>query len=93
MTKSDRQRLLEALSRHEARYYETREATDAGPFDGLLAAVDWIRAEYRLVERFLDSEDENGWLDTVYSYISKAENSVARNAMTLADEIRKEVEK
>lgn len=92
MIKSDRQRLLQALGRHELRYLETHEATDVGPFHSLAAAVDWLRAEYRLIERFLDTNDpENGWIDAAYDYLWKSEKYIAGCARELAEEIRKEV--
>ena len=92
MIKSDRERLLQALARHEVHYQESLQATDAGLFDSFNAAVDWLRAAYRLVERFLDTDDpQNGWTDGAFDHVWKAEKYIVGCASALAEEIRAEV--
>lgn len=93
MTRSDRQRLREALKRYEAKFNETDQAGKGSAEDMLMAAVDWLRAEVKLAARFLedgDSEtlgDVENWL---WEHVVSAAVLVASEARQLGNEIREE---
>jgi len=82
VTKSDKQRVLEALARYEARF---DQAMNQGkPADVFAAAVDWLRAECKLINRYLDDEDD-GWGD---NYLCEAAMIIGGFAVKVAEEIR-----
>jgi hypothetical protein len=82
VTRSDKKRILRALARHEARF---REAQDAEPIGaGLAAAVDWLRAECKLIDACLD-DDATGWSG---EYMVEAATLVGQVAARAAGEIR-----
>lgn len=93
MTKSDRQRIREALKRYEDRCKEADGAKDNGE-TMLAAAVDWMRAQAKLTARYFENDDNNGSVGDVDGWISthlyNAAIVVMAEAREFADEIRKE---
>ena len=87
MTKSDRNRIEDALTRWEDRYRATRGSGTCA--EGFAAAVDWFRAEVKLAHTMLDPDREE-WAD---HYVCDLTVIIAGAATELRDEIREEAKK
>lgn len=95
MTKSDRERLAEAISRYQAKYDAIDRDISAPPEVQLAAAVDWLRALAKLARRFFpDDATNDGDTDSwVWEHIMPACSAVTHQARKLGDEIREEMVK
>ncbi len=85
LSDSDRQRIREALARWDSRCGHLPE----GPQDPaivLALAVDWLRAEVKLIDRYLDAA-HTGWGQQA---LAEAAQTLYRLAAALAARIREE---
>jgi len=82
VTKSDKQRVIDALARYETRFDQA--LNQGAPADVFAAACDWIRASAKLLDRYFDDEG-SGWGD---AYVQEAGVYIGGFARKLAEEIR-----